>query len=69
MKMKRLVALLLMLSLVVCILPPVRSHAAIIVSGPCGEGVTGTLDDQGTLTISGNGDMYDGILDPAPATY
>ncbi len=28
-------------------------------SGTCGENVTWTLDDEGTLTISGTGEMYD----------
>ena len=30
-------------------------------SGTCGENVTWTLDDEGTLTISGTGDMTDFI--------
>ena len=34
------------------------SAAAISDSGICGWGVTWTLDDEGTLTISGTGDMY-----------
>ena len=28
-------------------------------SGTCGDNLTWTLDDEGTLTISGTGDMYD----------
>ncbi len=28
-------------------------------SGTCGDNITWTLDDEGTLTISGTGDMYD----------
>lgn len=37
---------------------PMSAHAAeIIASGSCGENVTWTLDDEGTLTISGTGEM------------
>ncbi len=37
-------------------------------SGPCGENVIWTLDEDGTLTISGTGDMYDtyDFEEPAP---
>ncbi len=35
------------------------AEAAAVSSGTCGENVTWTLDDQGTLTISGTGAMYD----------
>ena len=31
-------------------------------SGSCGENLTWTLDEDGTLTISGTGEMYDGIV-------
>lgn len=37
-------------------IPPV-THAEIVEQGSCGESVTYTLDDQGTLTISGTGAM------------
>ena len=32
----------------------------IISSGTCGNNLTWILDNEGTLTISGEGDMYDG---------
>ncbi len=32
-------------------------------SGKCGENLTWILDDEGTLTISGTGDMYDYTID------
>ena len=32
-------------------------------SGKCGDDLTWTLDEDGTLTISGTGDMYDGQYD------
>ena len=67
MKLKRLTALLLMLCMVVCMLPPVRTNAAIIATGTCGPNLSVTLDDAYTLTISGTGSMYDGILEPTPA--
>ena len=35
-------------------------------SGTCGDNVTWTLDDEGTLTISGTGKMYDYELMEAP---
>ena len=31
----------------------------VVASGECGDDLTWTLDDQGTLTISGTGDMWD----------
>ena len=31
-------------------------------SGSCGDNLTWTLDEDGTLTISGTGEMYDGIV-------
>ena len=37
----------------------VCSYAVIIDSGKCGDNVTWELDDNGLLTISGTGDMYD----------
>ena len=35
-------------------------------SGACGEHLSWTLDDAGTLTISGTGDMYDFTYDTQP---
>jgi S-layer homology domain. len=56
---KRFVSLLLaaalLLSLVPQLLPP--ASAAVVASGSCGKNLTWTLDDQGTLTISGTGNM------------
>ena len=37
----------------------VCTYAAVIDSGKCGDNVTWSLDDNGLLTISGTGDMYD----------
>ncbi|MBQ5976649.1 MAG: leucine-rich repeat protein [Oscillospiraceae bacterium] len=38
---------------------PEEPEPTIIASGECGESLTWTLDDQGTLTITGTGDMWD----------
>ena len=66
--MKRITAILIatviLLGLGLLAFPPMEVHAAeIIASGYCGndrdyEKVTWTLDSEGTLTISGTGDMY-----------
>ncbi|MBQ1675381.1 MAG: leucine-rich repeat protein [Oscillospiraceae bacterium] len=37
----------------------VTAHAETVASGECGDNLTWTLDDQGTLTISGTGKMWD----------
>ena len=37
-----------------------------VVSGRCGDNLTFTLDDAGTLAVSGAGDMYDYKTEPAP---
>ena len=54
---------ILSLAMVLCMLLttvtalPITANAAS--SGTCGDNLTWTLDDSGTLTISGTGDMYD----------
>ena len=35
------------------------SNNEVLYSGVCGDNLTWVLDDEGTLTISGTGDMYD----------
>ena len=59
MKIKRLTALLLMFCMIICILPATRTYAATIAEGICGPNLTWTLDDAGTLTVSGTGKIYD----------
>ena len=51
---KQVLALLLALTMVFSLFPVFASAAN---SGSCGEKTTWTLDDAGTLTISGNGAM------------
>ena len=58
--MKRLFSLLLALALILTCVPaiPLTAQAATTVaSGTCGDNLTWTLDDEGTLTISGTGRM------------
>ena len=38
---------------------PIRAEAAVVTSGTCGDNLIWVLEDNGTLTISGSGDMYD----------
>jgi hypothetical protein len=46
---------LVMAMLFACV--PIVATAEIVDSGTCGDNLTWTLDDSGTLTISGTGDM------------
>ena len=55
-RMKRLAAMLLALCILVTMLPTV-TFAATTASGTCGTNLTWTLDDTGTLSISGTGVM------------
>ena len=58
---KRVLSFILVLCMV-CTLLPVGVFAANIVdSGMCGDNLTWTLDSEGTLTISGTGEMEDYI--------
>ena len=67
MKFNRIFAALLALLLCLGCLP-LQARAETIASGTCGESVIWELSDQGVLTISGSGDMYDySTMDnPAP---
>lgn len=53
-----MLCLLLVLSAVLLCSLPTKAAAATKASGICGENLTWSLDDQGTLTISGTGAMY-----------
>lgn len=55
--MKRLATLLLVLCMLATMLPTVV-FAETVASGTCGKKLTWVLDDDGTLTISGTGAMY-----------
>ena len=79
--MKKLIALALSLCIVGGSAPAALEYAAdyaltasaadIVDSGECGENVTWTLDSEGTLTISGEGDMtnYDWDVSPFNSNY
>ena len=61
---KRLLSFVLAVLMIASLLPATALAADVVVSGTCGaEGdgsnLTWTLDSDGTLTISGSGDMYD----------
>ena len=49
-----------LLAICVCLMLglSVTASAATVDSGSCGNSATWTLDDEGTLTISGTGEMY-----------
>lgn len=51
---KRILSLLLVMVMTISF-TPIISHAE--TSGTCGENLIWTLDDKGTLTISGTGDL------------
>ena len=56
--------IIILLSLVMCLFFAFSASAEVVDSGICGDNLTWTFDDNGTLTISGTGDMYDWDLDP-----
>ena len=53
---KFVVTLAVLLVALLCLTATV-SAAEIVESGECGDNLTWTLDDEGTLTISGTGPM------------
>ena len=63
---KKLLSLLLVLVMVLGMVPTAFA-AETVDSGKCGTNVTWTLDDEGTLTISGSGAMKDYTADAGPA--
>lgn len=56
---KRFFSIMLVLCMAVSVIVAVPVSVAAEDSGNCGDNLTWTLDDFGTLTISGTGDMYD----------
>ncbi len=56
-KIKRHLAVLVCVATLFAVLPCVSVGAAEVLSGECGDDLTWTLTDGGTLTISGTGDM------------
>ncbi|MBS7365253.1 MAG: hypothetical protein KIG31_01500, partial [Oscillospiraceae bacterium] len=54
---KRIVSFILAALLICTLLPTSVFAAGIVASGTCGNDLTWALDDAGTLTISGTGNM------------
>ncbi|MBR2008923.1 MAG: leucine-rich repeat domain-containing protein [Peptococcaceae bacterium] len=61
MKQRKLILPCVLLAVLVLVemifLQPIKAEAAVVDSGVCGENLTWTLDDTGTLTVSGTGAM------------
>ena len=57
---KRILSMTLVWVMLLSFIPVIASAAT---SGRCGANLTWMLDDDGTLTISGTGDMYDYYYD------
>ncbi|MBO5867827.1 MAG: hypothetical protein J6Q54_02830, partial [Oscillospiraceae bacterium] len=64
--MKRNLCLMLVLCMMISMLPVQVFAASIVNSGICGDNLTWTLDDNGTLIISGTGEMFDYSSNSAP---
>ena len=56
---KKLIAWLLVISMAISLLPAAALADTAAKSGKCGDNVTWTLSNDGTLTISGKGKMWD----------
>lgn len=65
---KRILSFVLVLSLIsnLIISFPITANAETIASGTCGDDLIWSLDDNGTLTISGTGNMMDYPLSDSP---
>ncbi len=61
----RVLSIVVMLCLLAAMLPSV-AFAATTASGSCGDDLTWTLDDAGTLTVSGSGAMEEWEIGSAP---
>ena len=57
--MKRVLSFLLIFAVIIAYAPVMPVTANAVASGTCGDSLTWTLDDAGTLTISGTGAMED----------
>ena len=63
---QRIFSVLVVIAITFSLLPTLRANAAVVESGNCGNNVTWNLDNGGTLTISGTGDMNDYFVDTDP---
>ncbi|MBE6949052.1 MAG: hypothetical protein E7456_04320 [Ruminococcaceae bacterium] len=66
---KRILALIMSLVLVFGILPATAFAAEVIASGECGNDVTWVYTDDGIITISGEGRMWDYEEDEVPSWW
>ncbi len=55
----KMITILLVISLLLGCFPMTTFAATVVDSGTCGDNLTWELTDDGTLTISGEGEMYD----------
>ncbi|MBE6681006.1 MAG: hypothetical protein E7600_01800 [Ruminococcaceae bacterium] len=60
---------IILLSLLMCLFFAFSTSATVVDSGTCGDNLTWTFDDIGTLTISGTGDMYNWRFEDAEPEY
>ncbi len=58
-KFSKLLSVVLSVLMLITVIPFSASAATVVASGECGENLAWTLDDEGALTISGTGAMYD----------
>ena len=58
--MKKIISIVLAVLLLVFMVLPAAASETARASGDCGEGLTWSLSDDGTLTVSGSGEMAEG---------
>ena len=58
--MKKIISIVLAVLLLVFMVLPAAASETARASGDCGEGMTWSLSDDGTLTVSGSGEMAEG---------
>ena len=63
---KRILSLIVVLSVIANLIIALPITASAATSGTCGDNLTWTLDDEGTLTISGTGAMADYTSNSSP---
>lgn len=56
---KRLISLIAVMAMMVSLVSAIAGAESVADSGTCGENITWTLDSEGTLTISGKGEIKD----------
>ena len=56
---KRVCGIMLIISILMTFVPYIYA-ATVVDSGTCGDNATWSLNSNGTLTISGTGEIYDG---------